>query len=397
VPAVQDIVVVAGKRTPIGAFLGGLSRISATRLGASAARAALEASGVDPALVDAVYFGNVIQSSKDAAYLARHVGLDAGVPTEVPALTVNRACGSGLEAVVQAAKSLALGEAAVVLAGGAENMSMTPYAMRGVRQGWRMLKTDVDDMLFSALFDPKAGCSIGETVEHLAQELGITRAQADAAAVLGQRRAARAAEAGVFTEEIAPVDVGRRGKPRLVERDECPRPDSTVEALANLPGLFAPDGVVTAGNSCGLNDAAAAVVMTTTARAAELEVAPLGRLVSWGVVGVEPKRMALGPVGACQQALDHAGLSLADMDVIELNDSFTVQALALERELGLDPERVNPNGGAIALGHPMAATGTRLVITALHELRRCGGRYALCTVCVGGGQGIAAVVEALPA
>lgn len=394
-PVAQDIVFVAGRRTPIGAFLGGLSRLSATKLGAVAARAALEAAAVDPSLVDAVYFGNVIQSSKDAAYLARHVGIDAGVPIETPALTVNRACGSGLEAIVQGAKSLAIGEATVVLAGGAENMSMTPYAMRGVRQGWRMIKTDVDDMLFSALHDPKAGCSIGETVEHLAKELGITREEADAAAVRGQERAARALEAGVFSEEIAPVDVGRRKKSKLLDRDECPRPDSNVEGLAALPGLFAPDGVVTAGNSCGLNDAGAAVIMTTGARAQELGLSPLGRLVSWGTVGVEPKRMALGPVGASRKALEHAGLGLDDMSVIELNDSFTVQSIAIERALELDPERVNPNGGAIALGHPMGATGTRLVLAALNELRRGGGRYALCTLCVGGGQGIAAVVETL--
>jgi acetyl-CoA acetyltransferase family protein len=392
-PQVQDVVFLAGRRTPIGAFLGGLSRLSATRLGSAAARAAIEASGVEAAAVDAVYFGNVIQSSKDAAYLARHVGLEAGVPTEVPALTVNRACGSGLEAIVQAAKALAVGEARLVLAGGAENMSMTPYAMRGVRQGWKMIKSDVDDMLFSALHDPKAGCSIGETVEHLAQELGITRAEADAAAVRGQERAAAALEAGVFTEEIAAVDVGRRGKPRLLEQDECPRPDSTLEGLAALPGLFGPEGINTAGNSCGLNDAGAATLVTTAGHAASLGATPRGRLVSWGTVGIEPKRMGLGPVGACRQALDSAGLDLSSMDLVELNDSFTAQAIALERELGLDPERVNVNGGAIALGHPMAATGTRLVTAALNELHRRQGRYALCTVCVGGGQGIALVVE----
>lgn len=392
-PAVQDVVFLAGRRTPIGAFLGGLSRVSATRLGSAAARGAIEASGVEAAAVDAVYFGNVIQSSKDAAYLARHVGLEAGVGVEVPALTVNRACGSGLEAIVQAAKSIAVGEAKLVLAGGAENMSMTPYAMRGVRQGWKMIKSDVDDMLFSALYDPKAGCSIGETVEHLAQELGITREEADAAAVRGQARAAAAQEAGVFAEEITPVHVGRKGKPRLMERDECPRPDSTVEGLAALPGLFGPEGINTAGNSCGLNDAGAATLVTSAARAEELGATPRGRLVSWGTVGIEPKRMGLGPAGACRQALEAAGLGLEAMDLIELNDSFTAQAIALERELGLDPERVNVNGGAIALGHPMAATGTRLVTAALNELHRRQARYALCTVCVGGGQGVALIVE----
>ena len=393
-PAVQDIVFVAGRRTPIGAFLGGLSRVSATELGSTAARGALQAAAVDPALVDAVYFGNVIQSSKDAAYLARHVGINAGVPLATPALTLNRACGSGLEAIVQGAKSLAIGEASVVLAGGAENMSMTPYAMRGVRQGWRMIKRDVDDMLFSALHDPKDGCSIGETVERLALELGITRAEADAAALRGQERAARALQAGIYAEEIVPVEVGRGRRARSVELDECLRPDSTLEGLAALPGLFAPEGVVSAGNSCGLNDAGAAVVMTTGARAAELGLTPLGRLLSWGTVGIEPLHMALGPVAASRQALEHAGLGLEDMDLVELNDSFAVQTLAVERALELDPERVNPNGGALALGHPMGATGTRLVLSALHELRRRGGGHALCTLCVGGGQGIAAVVGA---
>lgn len=392
-PHVSNVVFLTGRRTPIGSFLGGLSRLSATKLGSAAARASIEASGVDPATIDSVYFGNVIQSSKDAAYLARHVGIEAGLPLEAPALTVNRACGSGLEAIVQGAKSLALGESRLVLAGGAENMSMTPYAMRGVRQGWRMIKSDVDDMLFSALHDPKAGCSIGETVEHLAAELGITRAEADAAAIRGQERAARAQAAGVFAEEIVGVDVGRPGKPRIVDRDECPRPDSTLPGLAALPGLYGPQGVITAGNSCGLNDAGAATLMTTLAHAKELGLTPRGRLVSWGTVGIEPKRMGLGPVGATRQALAAAGLKLSEIDVIELNDSFTVQAIALERELGLDPERVNPNGGAIALGHPMGATGTRLVTAALNELERREGRYALCTLCVGGGQGIAAVVE----
>ena len=394
-PAADSVVILEGARTPIGSFLGGLARVSATQLGAVAARGALARAGVAPASVEAVYFGNVIQSSKDAAYIARHVGLDAGVPESAPALTVNRACGSGIEAVIQGAKSLMIGEAGVVLAGGAENMSMTPYAMRGVRQGWRMIKSEVDDMLFSALFDPKAGCSIGETVEHLAAEEGITREAADAAAVQGQQRAAAATAAGVFAEEIVPVSTGRGRRKREVLHDESPRPDSTAEGLARLPGLYGADGVITAGNSCGLNDAGAAVVMSTQTRAEQLGCAPLGRLVSWGTVGIAPKRMGMGPVGASQRALAAAGLTLADMDIIELNDSFTVQHLAIARAMGLDDARVNVNGGAIALGHPMGATGTRLILSALYTLRRAGGRYALCTVCIGGGQGTAVIVERL--
>ncbi len=392
-PAAHDIVFLEGARTPIGSFLGSLSRVSATKLGTIAAKGAISRADIDPAVIDAVYFGNVLQSSKDAVYIARHVGLDAGIPESTPALTVNRACGSGIEVLIQGAKSLMVGESRVVLAGGAENMSMTPYAMRGVRQGWKMIRSDVDDMLFSALFDPKAGCSIGETVENLAAEEGVTRAQADAAAVAGQQRAAAALAAGIFAEEIVPVTVGRGRRQRNITLDEGPRPDSTVEGLAALPGLYAPDGVVTAGNSCGLNDAGAAMVMTTARQAEALGRVPIGRLVSWGTSGIAPMRMGMGPVTASQRALDHAGLTLADIDLIELNDSFTVQHIAIGAAMGLDDARVNINGGAIALGHPMAATGTRLVLSALYGLRRSGAQRALCTVCIGGGQGIAVVVE----
>ncbi len=399
-PRIDDILILEGARTPVGTFLGSLSRTSPTALGVVAAKGALERAGIDPARIEATIFGNVLQSAKDSVYLARHVGLQAGVPEDRAALVVNRACASGLEAVVQGAKALALGEGAFVLAGGAENMSMTPYAMRGVREGWRMIKSDVDDVLFSALFDPMAGCSIGETVEHLAAEQGITREQADALAVEGQRRAAAAQAAGVYAEEIVPVQAGRRHKPVVVERDEAPRPETTAEGLAALPGLYSfggpvatQGGVNTAGNSCGLNDAAAAVVMSTAAGAKEAGVTPLGRVVSWASVGIDPKRMGLGPVEASRRALVDAGLSVADLDVVELNDSFAVQSIAVQRALELDAATVNPNGGALALGHPMGATGTRLVLSALYQLRRTGGRYALATVCVGGGQGTAMVLE----
>lgn len=391
-PRIDDILILDGARTAVGAFLGGLSRLSPTSLGVTAAKGALQRSGIDPARVDATIFGNVLQSSKDSVYLARHVGLQAGVPEDRPALVVNRACASGLEAVIQGAKAMAVGEAGVVLAGGAENMSMTPYAMRGVREGWKMIKSDVDDMLFSALFDSMAGCSIGETVEFLAAELNISREDADAMAVEGQRRAAQAVEAGVYAEEIVPVTAGRRRKPIEVVLDEAPRPESTLEGLAMLPGLYE-GGVNTAGNSCGLNDAAAAVVMATSNAAKDAGASPLGRVVSWANVGVAPKCMGLGPVEASRKALADAGLTVQDLDVIELNDSFAVQSIAAIRALELDPQTVNPNGGAIALGHPMGATGTRLVLSALYQLRRTQGRYALATVCVGGGQGTAIVLE----
>lgn len=393
-PSIDDILILSGARTPVGAFLGGLSRVTPTALGVTAARGALERAGVEPNRIDATVFGNVLQSAKDTVYLARHVGLQSGVPEERPALVVNRACASGLEAVIQGAKAMAVGEASFVLAGGSENMSMTPYAMRGVRQGWKMVKSDVDDVLFSALFDPMAGCSIGETVESLAAEQGISREDADAAAVEGQRRAAAAIGKGLYAEEIVPVQAGSRRKPRTVELDEAPRPESTVEGLAALPGLYE-GGINTAGNSCGLNDAAAAVVMATADAAKQAGAAPLGRVVSWASVGIAPERMGLGPVEASRRALKDAGLTVADLDVVELNDSFAVQSIAVQRALELDPAKVNPNGGAIALGHPMGATGTRLVISALHHLRRTQGRYALATVCVGGGQGTAMVLERL--
>lgn len=393
-PAAVDVVILEGARTPIGSFLGPLASVSATVLGTVAAQGALARSGVAPELIEAIYFGNVLHSSPDAAYLARHVGLDAGCPIEAPALAVNRACGSGLEAVVQGARSLMLGEAGVVLAGGAENMSAVPYALRGVREGWRMIQHQVDDMLFSALHDPRAGCSIGETVERLAGACGISRAEADARAVEGQARAAAAQASGVFADQIVAVEVGRGRRAKTVSEDACLRPDTTAEGLAGLPGLYAPDGVITAGNSCGLNDAGAAVVMASAERAQQLGITPLGRVLGWGTVGIAPDRMGLGPVAASQQALADAGLTLDQIDVIELNDSFAVASLAVERALELDPARVNPDGGAIALGHPMGATGTRLVLSALYGLRRRGGGRALCTVCIGGGQGIAVVLEA---
>ncbi len=395
-PVAHDVVILEGARTPIGSFLGGLASVSATELGAVAARGALARAGVDASSVDAVFFGNVIQSSKDAAYLARHVGLDAGAPVGTPALTVNRACASGMEAVVQAAKALMVGEAATVLAGGAENMSMTPYAMRGARQGWPMMAADVDDVLFSALHDPKAGCSIGETVEHLASLCGVDRQAADRAAVEGQRRAAAALADGVLAEQIVPVELrDRRGRVSVVAVDEAPRPDTTLDGLARLRGLYAKDGVVTAGNSTGLNDGAAAVIVTSGARARAEGLAPIGRVVSWGTVGVAPLEMGLGPVEASRQALAAAGMTVGDYDLVELNDSFAVQYLAVAERLDLDPATVNVHGGAIALGHPMGATGTRLLLAALYGLRRRGGGRALCTVCVGGGQGMAVVVESV--
>lgn len=393
------IVLLEGARTPVGAFTGSLSRLTATDLGVVAARAALERSGVAPEQIDAAFVGNVIQSSKDAAYIARHVALKAGVPERAPALTVNRLCGSGLEAILQAARALKLGEATVALAGGAENMSMTPYAIRGVRrgQGWNFGRQDVDDVLWSALTDTEAGCLIGETVEHLAAEEGITREEADAFALRSQQLAAAAQERGRLAAEIAPVEIpGRRGKVTRVEQDEAIRPQTSAEALAGLPPIYPHIGsVCSAGNSSGLHDAAAMLVVTTAGKARELGVKPLGRLVSWGTSGVAPRRMGLGPIEACRQALERASVTLDEVAVIEINDSFTAQAVAVERALDLDRERINPNGGCLALGHPMGATGARLALTALYELREQSARYALTTLCIGGGMGIAALFETM--
>ncbi|MEL6546728.1 MAG: acetyl-CoA C-acyltransferase, partial [Myxococcota bacterium] len=281
------IVLLDGARTPIGTFLGGLKSVTPTELGVFAARGALERSKVDPADVDSIYFGNVLQSAKDTAYIARHVGLRSGIPTETPALTVNRACASGLDAIIEGSRALRVGDATVVLAGGAENMSMMPYAMRGVREGWKMQRSDVDDMLFSALHDPEAGCSIAETVEHLAQARDIGREAADEAALISQQRAARAAKNGVFAQEIVPVDVrGRGGRSKRFEHDENLRPETTMEALSALPPLFGPQGRVTAGNSSGLNDAGAAMVLTTGKVAKERGYPVLGELCGWSAVGV---------------------------------------------------------------------------------------------------------------
>lgn len=391
----NDIVIVDGARTPVGTFMGSLKSVSATQLGAHAARAALQRSGVDASEIETVIVGNVIHSSTDAAYISRHVGLLAGVPIEATALTVNRLCGSGLEAIVQGAKALLLGEARWVLAGGTENMSQAPFAMRGAREGWGLGGQKVEDTLWDALTDPYTGCSMAETTENLAEKMGITREDQDEIALRSHQLAARARERGRLAMEIAPIEVpGRKGQTTLVEHDEHIRPDTTLAKLASLPTRFRQNGTVTAGNASGINDAAAMVVMTTYGMAHERGLRVLGRLVSWGVAGVDPNIMGIGPVPASRLALQRAGLALADLDVIEVNEAFAGQYLAVERELGLNREKVNVNGGGISIGHPLAATGARVTLSALYELRERGQRYGLSTMCIGGGQGIAAILEA---
>lgn len=392
----MDIVIVDGARTPFGVFGGGLRGVTATDLGVVAAKAALERSQVDPAWIDHVVFGNVLQTSSDAIYLARHVGLKAGVPIERPALTLNRLCGSGLEAILIGARLILLGEADFVLAGGAENMSQAPHVIRGARWGLRLGQGRLEDYLWVALTDSYNDMPMAITAENLAERYHVTREEQDAFAYRCQMRAADAWDSGRLMEEVVPVE-GRDAKwrPLLVERDESLRPDTTPEGLARLKPRFRKDGTVTAGNASGIVDGAAAAVVTSAEKARERGLKPIGRVVSWGTAGVDPDYMGIGPAPATRIALERAGMTLDQIDLIEVNEAFAAQCLAVVKELEIDQERLNVNGGAIAIGHPLAATGARLTLTVLYELRRRGQKYGLSTMCIGGGQGIAAIVEAL--
>lgn len=390
-----DVVIVAGARTAMARYTGVFSEVSAIELGAHATKGAVERSGVNPNEFDHVVFGNVLQTSSDAIYGARHVGLKAGLKVETPAVTVNRLCGSGIEAIAQAAQRLLLGEASMVVAGGMENMTQAPFVIRGARTGLKLGSGVLEDFLFVGLTDSYCGLPMAMTAEKLAAQTGITRADADAYALRSQQAADAAAKAGVFKEEIVPVEVKQGKKSVVVSEDDHRRPETTMETLSKLPPSFQKDGIVTAGNASGIVDGAAAVVVTREATAKERGLKPLGRIVSWAAVGVDPSIMGIGPVPSTRKALQLAGLSLPQIDRVEVNEAFAAQYLAVEKELGLSREKTNVNGGAIALGHPLAASGTRLVITVLNELRRKGLRYGLATACIGGGQGIAMIVEAL--
>ena len=390
-----DVVIVAGARTPMARYTGVFSEVSAIDLGAHAAKAAVQRSGVNPAEFDHVVFGNVLQTSVDAIYGARHVGLKAGLKVETPAVTVNRLCGSGVEAIAQAAQRLLLGEAQMVLAGGMENMTQAPFVIRGARTGLKLGGGTLEDSLFAGLTDSYCGLPMALTAEKLAEQAGITRRDADAYALRSQQAADRAAKAAVFEEEIAPVEVKQGRKSVLVSQDDHRRPETTMETLEKLPPSFKKDGMVTAGNASGIVDGAAAVVVTREKAAKERGLKPLGRIISWAVAGVDPSIMGIGPVPSTRKALQLAGMKLEQMDRVEVNEAFAAQYLAVEKELGLDRDRTNVNGGAIALGHPLGASGTRLVITLLNELRRKGLRYGVAAACIGGGQGIAVIVEAL--
>lgn len=391
-----DVVFLSGVRTGFGAFGGSLKDLSAIDLGAIAARQALERSGVPVGDIGHTVFGNALQTSVDAIYMARHVGLKAGLPIETPAVTVNRLCGSGFEAITQGAQLIMLGEAQAVLAGGGESMSQAPHVVRGARWGLRLGPAPLEDLLWESLKDPQCGFSMAETAENLADKYKLTRAEVDEVAVGSQRRAKQAWDDCVFQDEVIAVPITKKGQTVDFRADEHMRPETTLEALAALKPYFKKDGLVTAGNASGISDGAAATVIASDAYAKTHGLTPLGRLVAWGVVGVEPKYMGIGPAPAARKALAKAGLTLAQMDLVEVNEAFAPQYLAVEKELGLDRSKTNVHGGAIAIGHPLAASGARITIHLLHALRRAAKRLGLGSACIGGGQGLAVIVEAFP-
>jgi acetyl-CoA acetyltransferase family protein len=391
----NDIVFLSGVRTAFGTFGGSLRDFSAIELGTTAAKGAIQKAGIKPEDIGHVIFGNVLQTSADAIYMARHIGLKAGVPVPVPALTVNRLCGSGFEAVVQGARMLKLGEADFALVGGTESMSQAPHVIRGARWGLRLNSGKLEDYLWEALLDPYCGCQMAMTAENLAGQFGITRKETDEYALRSQRLAKEAWDSGRMAAEIVPVEIPSKKGAKIFERDEHLRPETTLEGLGQLSPYFKKDGTVTAGNASGIVDGAAALVLTTAAKAAERKQQPLGRLVAWGNAGVDPSIMGIGPVDASKIALKNAGMKVEQMDLVEVNEAFSPQYLAVEKALELDREKTNVNGGAIAIGHPLAATGARLTLTILHELRRRGGKYGLASACIGGGQGMTVIVEAL--
>lgn len=391
----KEIVFLSGARTPIGTYGKTLKSFTATELATVASKGALARSGVSPEDIDHVIFGNVLQTSEDAPYLARHVGLNTGVPIATPAMSVNRLCASGFQAVIEGAYQLLLGEADFVLVGGSESMSQAPHAIYGARWGFGLGKGTLVDVLNVGLTDLRCGCSMGQTAENLATRYQISREEADCFAYESQQRAEESRKKGRLAEEIVPVIVkGRKGEEVAFKEDEHPRQDITQEQISALPPVFKEDGIVTAGNSSGINDAAVAMVMTTAEASKKRGLKPLGRLVSWGISGVDPEIMGIGPVPASRVALDRAGMKLSEIEVIEVNEAFAAQYLAVEKELGLDRSIVNVNGGAIALGHPIGASGARLTYSLLLELSLSGKKTGMATACVGGGQGMSLILTA---
>jgi len=401
----DEVVILNGARTPMTEWVGGragngkpggaLKDVSAIDLGAVASKAALDRSNVPADIIDHVVMGNALQTSGDALYGARHVALKAGVPIPVPALTVNRLCGSGIQSVISAAQMILLGEANFVLAGGIENLSQAPFVIRGARSGIRLGQGALEDSLMVALHDSYCGCYMAQTSDNLARRYKITREEQDQFAFRSITEGRRAIDSCVLSEEIVPVTTPGR-EARKVEKDDHCFEGATLEGLAKLPPAFGKDSFVTAGNASGIVDGAAALVITSARHAEKRDLKPLGRLAAWATVGVDPDQMGIGPVPATRAALKQAGLTVEDVDLFEINEAFAGQYLAVEKELGNPREKTNVNGGAIALGHPLAATGTRLLLTVLYELRRRKKRWGVATACIGGGQGIAAVVEAIP-
>ncbi|MDG0817114.1 acetyl-CoA C-acetyltransferase [Bdellovibrio svalbardensis] len=392
----EKIVFIAGKRTPFGAFGGSLKDVSGTDLGVAAAKATLEQAGLSAEKVDHVIFGNVVQSSADAAYLPRHIGLKTGVPVGVGALGVNRLCGSGFQSWVNAVQMIQTGEATVVLAGGVEQMSLIPYVARKVRfDGMRMGNFELEDMMTGALTDTYTKTPMAITAENLAVKYNITREQADKYSIQSQQRYDAAFKKGYFAEEITPVTVETRKGAVVVDKDEHPKPDSALDKLATLKPVFKKDGIVTAAGASGIVDGAACSLLMGESKAKELGLKPLARIVSYASVGCDPSIMGIGPAGAARKALEKAGLKLEQMDLVEVNEAFAAQYLAVEKELGLDPAKSNVNGGAIAVGHPLGASGTRIMNHLVYELHRRNAKYALGSACIGGGQGIAIIIEKL--
>ena len=390
----EDVFVLSAVRTPIGKYGGGLASVPPCDLAAKVVREAVSRAGVSADDVGHVVFGNVIHTEVRDMYISRVAALNGGLNQETPALTVNRLCGSGMQAIVSAAQAIMLGDCEVAVAGGAESMSRAPYWLPGMRWGQRMNDGAAIDPMTGALSDPFDGCHMGVTAENVAADFRVSRADQDALAAESHRRAAAAAAAGYFTEQILPVEIpGRKGKVTIVDTDEHIRPDVSVEDMAKLRPAFAKDGTVTAGNASGINDAAAAVVLASESFVNSNGFTPLGRLVGYGHAGVEPRIMGMGPVPATRKVLDRTGLKVDEIDVFEVNEAFAAQALAVTRELDLPAERTNPNGSGISLGHPVGASGAILVVKSLYELKRTGGRYALNTMCIGGGQGIATIFE----
>jgi acetyl-CoA C-acetyltransferase len=395
VPTQRDVVVLSAVRTPIGRYGGSLKDIPMSELGAIVTREAISRAGIAPTDVDHVVFGNVIHTEPQDMYLARVAALRAGVPVESPALTLNRLCGSGLQAIVSAAQCIWMGDAKIAVGGGAESMSRTPYWLTGLRWGQRMNDTTALDIMVNALTDPFEHVHMGVSVEAIGKKFGITREQQDQLAVISHQRASTAVQSCFFENQIVPVEIKDKKQTILFKKDEGPRADTTLESLAKLKPAFSKDGTVTAGNASSVNDGAAAVVLIDKAVAEERGLKPIARLVGYSIVGVQPKFMGLGPIPAVQKVLQRAGMKVDDIDVFEVNEAFAVQALAVCRELGLPPEKTNPNGSGISLGHPVGATGAIITTKLIHQLKRTGGKFGLATMCIGGGQGMAAIFENL--